>query len=131
MSQRGLVQQLAESSPLGQVLIQDREEPVVVVSFQQVGHFVDDDVFEAFRWLLGEFQIEPDASGRGIAGAPFGFHAFDAPVGDLDAQDRLPLLDQGRYQGLQSLAIPALQDTLTLFGVGVRPDNQRRIFCRC
>ena len=113
MSQRGLVQQLAESSPLGQVLIQDREEPVVVVSFQQVGHFVDDDVLQTLQRPLRDFQIESDSSGGRVAGAPMGFHPLDAPVGDLNTQDGLPLLHRRRDQLLQLRSILLLQDELT------------------
>ena len=76
------------------MLIQDREKPIVVMPFQQVGQFVNDDVFEALHRLFREFEIEPDSAGGGVAGAPFGFHPLDAPVGDMHSQDGLPLLHE-------------------------------------
>ena len=54
--------------------------------------FMNGDVFEARRWLFDQFQIEPDTAGGGVAASPLGLHLLDAPIGDLHAENRLPLL---------------------------------------
>lgn len=43
------------------MFVHDGDEAVVVVAFDEVGEFVDDDVLDAFEWFLGQFQIQPDA----------------------------------------------------------------------
>ena len=50
--------------------------------FQQVNHFMGDNIFYALHGLLGEFQIEPDSFGFGVACTPFGFHLSDTKFGD-------------------------------------------------
>jgi hypothetical protein len=75
---------------------------------------VEDNVIDARDWLLCKFEIQPDAAGFGIAGAPFGFHPFDAPFGSTNAQNHLPLRYQRGHEFTQLLAIPAPQRKLAI-----------------
>src|SRR5579883_2796283 len=83
-----------------------------------------DDVFQAMPRLFDQFEIEPDAPGFDVAGAPFGFHLLDIPLADLDADDRLPFLDQGGNFLFESLPVPGEQDTLALSGVVARAHEE-------
>lgn len=49
VGQRHRVQFLAAQPPLGQVLVHERDETVVVLPLDEVGEFVDENVFEALR----------------------------------------------------------------------------------
>ena len=84
------------------------------MAFVQVNQFVDNDVFEAVGWFLGKFKVEPDATGLDVTGAPAGLHLFDAPRRGFDAEDRLPLGQQGRDLRFELAAIPFGQHPLTL-----------------
>lgn len=46
-----------------QVSIHEPNEAVVVVSLDEMGEFVDDEILKALRWFLGEFEIQPNAPG--------------------------------------------------------------------
>lgn len=45
-----------------------------------MGHFMERDVFNGFVWLLGERQIEPNATCLWVAAAPFRPHPFDGQL---------------------------------------------------
>src|SRR5450759_2374443 len=100
--------------PLREVSVHQRHETLVVMPRDQMNEFVDDDVFEALHRLLGEFKVQPDAVGLGIASAPSRFHFLDAPLSDHNTQDRLPFLDERWNQFFELLAIPTLQDYFPL-----------------
>jgi hypothetical protein len=70
-------------TPLRQVLVHYRNEPIVMMPVDEVHEFVNHDIFEALHRLLGEFEIQPDATSFDATGAPLGFHLLDAPVSDL------------------------------------------------
>ena len=70
--QRRALQQLPPCSPLRQMSIHELAEVLVVVAFEQVHQLVHHDVLQAFGWFLRQFQVDPDASAVGIAGAPSG-----------------------------------------------------------
>jgi hypothetical protein len=103
------IQDVLPDSPVGKVFIHQGFEIVVVVLFQEVQQLVDDDVFQAIFRFLSQFQIDPDALGEDIASAPFGFHLFDRPLGDLYSDYVLPFDDQGLDSGFQPGPIPLLQ----------------------
>lgn len=103
------VQCILPDSPVGEESIHQGFEIVVVVLFQEMQQFVDDDVFKAVFRLLCQFQVDPDALGEDIASAPFGFHLFDRPLGDLYSDYVLPFDDQGLDSGFQPGPIPLLQ----------------------
>jgi hypothetical protein len=71
-------------TPLRQVPVHDRNEVIVMISFDEVHEFVNNDIFEALYRLLSEFEIQPDATSFDATGSPFGFHFLDAPVTDLN-----------------------------------------------
>lgn len=47
--------------PLGYELIHQRYETTIVSRFEQVNHFMDDDIFKALGRLLREIGVQPDA----------------------------------------------------------------------
>jgi hypothetical protein len=49
----GCIKRIANSSPVGQMLIQERNETLIVTWTYEVGHLVEHNVFEAFGRLLG------------------------------------------------------------------------------
>ena len=93
-------------APLGHKFVQIFYETIVVTAFQNVDHFVDNDVFEANFWLLRQFQIERYALGAGIATAPLCFHLSDLPARHFDTQCLLPFSYQWGDQRPELLSIP-------------------------
>ena len=61
--------------PVRQMLVHERREAIVMMPLDEMHEFVDDDVFEALDRLLGEFEVQPDAAGLRVAGAPPGLHS--------------------------------------------------------
>lgn len=55
--------------PHGHETVHVGDEAVVVVTFEQVDQFVDDDVFQTMPRFFDQFEIEPDAAGFDVAGA--------------------------------------------------------------
>jgi len=119
MRQRRLIQQVTAQPPVRQQRIHERLEPGVVGAFVQVNQLMHQDVLQAGRRLLGQFQIQPDAPGRDVAAPPAGFHAPDARFGDSDTDAGLPFSQQRRQLGLERLPIPVLQDRRSRFPVGM------------
>lgn len=92
---RQSIQFSSQLGPVGEVVVHEGFEVVVVVSLEEVHHFVDDYVLNAVEWFFSQFQVEEDAFFFDVAGAPFGGHAADAEAGELDADFLLPFGDQG------------------------------------
>ncbi len=86
--------------------------------------FVSDDVVETLDRLLGKFQVETDAPRRCVTASPLCLYLLDAPVGDFDTQDGLPLFQQRRDQFLELLLVPAEDDRFPLFRAGAKADEQ-------
>lgn len=61
------------------MLVEESGETVVLVPFIQVSQLMHQDVLQALHGLLGQLQIQPDAPGPDVAGAPSGLHPFDVP----------------------------------------------------
>jgi hypothetical protein len=80
-------------SPRGHELVHQGNEAGVVSGFQQVPHFVYDDVFEALPRFAGEIGIEPDAGGGAAAASPFRLHSPDKVAFHTDTHERLPFGD--------------------------------------
>ena len=99
-------------------------ELIVVVALEQVNHFVDNDVLQAMNWFLDKLEIQPDATCLDVAGAPFGFHLFHAPLGYLYVDDRFPFRDQGSNLFFEPAAIPGVQDALSRRGIAVGPHEE-------
>lgn len=79
-----------------EVFVQDGDEAVVVVSLDQVGQLMGEHVLQTLHGLLGEFEVQPDAAGGGVAASPFRFHFLDAPFRGTDTKGLLPFLQQRR-----------------------------------
>src|SRR6266480_3281030 len=75
---------------------------------------MNDYVLDALHRLLSEFEVQPEAPSLGVAGAPLRFHFFDPTFAHLNANNRLPFLEQWRDQRSQFLAIPPLQHAFAL-----------------
>jgi len=73
MAQRSAVQLRPLQPPLGKEAVHQLGETVIVVSFQEGRHLMDDDVLQALNRLLGQFQIQPNAASLDVASAPLGF----------------------------------------------------------
>jgi len=80
------------------MLIHECDEAVGMMALNEMDQFVDDDVFEALHRFLGQFEVQPDATGDWIAGAPPSFHFPDTPSCDLNTQRYLPFLQKRRNQ---------------------------------
>ena len=49
------------------MLINQFDEPFLVGRFQQMHQFMDDDVLQILRWLLGKVGVQKDGIGGGVA----------------------------------------------------------------
>ena len=79
---------------------------------EQVNHFMDDDVFQAFTGFFGELGIEADACGFRIAATPHGFHALDIESVHSDAKERLPFGNKRKDFRFELNPEPGFQDVL-------------------
>ena len=121
MSQWGAIKPRAVFTPLGQVLIHQGQEAVVVVALAQMHQFMHQNELQTLWWLFSQFQIYPDPAGAGIATTPLRFHLLDAPGGGGDADSGLPIADNPLNALPQSHAIPLAQDKGA--GIQVGTDN--------
>jgi hypothetical protein len=103
------VQYILPDSPVGEVFIHPGFEIVIVVFFQEMHQFMDENIFQAILRFLGQFQIAPDALGKDVASSPLGFHLLDRPLVDLHTNDILPFIDQMIHSGFKPGPIPLLQ----------------------
>jgi hypothetical protein len=78
------------------MLLQQGDEPLIVMRLDEMNEFVNDEIFEALHRPFRQFEIQPDAPLRYAACTPLSLHLFDAPSSALDAQDRLPFRDERR-----------------------------------
>lgn len=107
--------------PLRKPQVHNPDKAVIVVALDEMHEFVGNDVFETLHGLLGQFEVQPDATGFGVASAPSGFHFLYAPVCELDAQDGVPFLDKRWNQFFELLTIPMVQNSVALPGIGFWP----------
>lgn len=71
------IQLVLERSPTWQKGIQQSFEAVIMGGFQQMEHFMNNDVLQEFRGFLGQFGIEADIAGNRVAASPSGLHPLD------------------------------------------------------
>jgi len=83
-----------------------------------------DDVFQAFRRMFRQFQIEPDATGADIAAPPTRLHLLDAPFMHLLPDDRLPFRDQSGDAFFEFSTIKIIDSALVIGFAGVGFDRQ-------
>jgi hypothetical protein len=114
MANRQLVEMIPPKPPVRHELIHQRDKSGVVGRLGQVRHFVHHDVFEAFLGLLGQFRIEADGSGAGIAASPLGLHLLHMETRNRNAENRRPYRDHCRNRRLQLASIPQGDDLLLL-----------------
>ena len=76
------------------MLVQQGDEPLIVMRLDEVNEFVNDEIFEALHRLFRQFEVQPDAASRYVARAPLSLHLFDAPSSDLNVQACLPFRDK-------------------------------------
>ena len=82
--------------PLGHESVHQRHEAGVVGRLQQVNQFVNNNVFEALRWFLGQLGVEANRACLVVATSPFGLHPLhEEPLGP-HIQQRLPSREHGR-----------------------------------
>ncbi len=99
------------------MLLENRQESFAVRGLQQVGHFMDDDVFQQVFRLLHQFGVEADVTGAVIAAAPPGLHALQVVAGDANRQFRFPFLDQVRHNRVQQGLVPFVENFGPLPGI--------------
>jgi len=77
-------------SPMGQMLVHDGFEAIIVTPHDQVRHFMHDDVFKKFRPFLGQLSIETDAAFTWGAASPSGLHMPHKEPRYVHAHHRFP-----------------------------------------
>ena len=116
-------------SPVRHPSVQNTPESPIVRRFDQVRHFVDDDVFKTVHGPLCQFQVEPDSPGPEVTTPPTGLHLPDAPLRYRNAHYRLPGRDQSRHRCFQTPTIPIRKHALPFIPICARANAhfQRRI----
>ena len=77
MRYRELIETVPDMLPSRHPFIENLPESMAMGSFYEMGHFMDDDVFEAIQRLSSQFCIEQDAPARGGATTPTSTHPPD------------------------------------------------------
>lgn len=110
------------------MLVENRYESVTVTWFQQMHHFVNDDIFQESLRLLHELRIESDVTCLGIAASPLGLHPLQKIPGDLHLRLLLPLADEPGHNLVQQGLVPIVDDLGALRLVAARSHGQRQSF---
>src|SRR5438128_2526584 len=66
MPYRQTIQNLSVKLPLRHESVDEGNEAAVMSWFQQMKHFVNDEIFQTFRGFLCQFRIEPDLFEAGL-----------------------------------------------------------------
>ena len=86
--------------------------------FQEVNHFMHEDVLQTRYWFLDQLQVQPNSPSLSIAATPPRLHFLDAQFGDRLAYLRLPLREQLRKLFSELSSTPRLQDYIALVSIG-------------
>lgn len=89
-----------------------------MVWHDKMGHFKENDVIEALGIFLHKLKIEPDRTALGTTAAPLRFHALDEEPVDPYRETILPERNALACSRSQFFTIPAIQNSLPLFGIG-------------
>jgi hypothetical protein len=79
-----------------------------MVPFQQVYHFVHQNVFQTVDRLLCQFKVYPYPSGFDVTGAPLGFHQLNTQFTYLNADNRLPKFNKLAKRLPEFLPVPII-----------------------
>jgi Asp-tRNA(Asn)/Glu-tRNA(Gln) amidotransferase A subunit family amidase len=96
VAHRQTIEALPQQLPFRHEPIHQCDEVRVVGRFDQMQHFMHQNVFEAFVRLLRDFRVETNRSRARIAASPFRLHLLNEDAIHPQTQARLPCLDQGR-----------------------------------
>src|SRR5436190_23040223 len=107
--------------PYWQRHVHKRNKTRIVSPFAQMRQLVNNNVLEAFGWLLGEFGVEADPALTGIAASPLRLHLLDDNAVHPNAQDRRPLCDQCRRCLPDLVSIPSGQYGIFPIEARIRP----------
>lgn len=58
------------------MVVENGNKAIAVVRFDEMGEFVNDDVFEQVFGFLDEFGIQANVFGVRVTASPFGLHAL-------------------------------------------------------
>jgi hypothetical protein len=98
-AQGKLVQFCPRLTPAGVELLKQGDETLIMGGFEQVEHFMNNDVLKQVTGLFYQFGVEPDMATLGVATTPSGFHALQKISADLDPDAGFPTGDE-RWNGL-------------------------------
>ena len=76
VADREAVEHVSVDLPAGHEVVHEGDETPVVGGFEEMGHLVDGDVFQALGRLLSEIRVQADVTGRWAATSPFGLHRW-------------------------------------------------------
>ena len=122
MRQREAVQLVPAQAPLRHHTIHVAQEATVVMTLQEMYHFMDQNELEALRWLLGQLEVQPNPPGVDVARAPARLHPFDTPIGHINTDEGLPLDNQLWDPRLELLTVPGVQHRFAPGCTRTRPD---------
>ena len=112
--------------PVGHELIHQRLETVVMRRLQQVGHFMDQYVFQTAGRPFGQFGVEADVMVAGIATPPAGLHLPHKQTPHPHPHHRRPCCDEGRHGLTHLLSIPRIQQRAAAFMATTRTQLQQQ-----
>lgn len=118
------IQLVLEQSPTWQKGIQQSFEAGIMSGFQQMKHFMNNDVLQEFRGFFGQLGIEADVAGNRVAASPSGLHPLDEKPVHAHSHKWLPFLDQGGQGLLHLTSIPAFHQRLSPSLIGARTHPQ-------
>jgi hypothetical protein len=99
-------------------------EAGVVRWLDDVGHLVDDDIFEELRPPLRQLAVEPQPAGARRAATPAGFHPPHAPPRHLHAEGWFPGGDERADRLRRLVAVPGFKRPEPGAPVGIGGDRE-------
>ena len=112
-------------APLWQVVVHQVPKAITVMPFYQMDHFVHQDVFEAGRRFLRQFEVQPDSAGVLVAGSPGSLHLPDAYLCNVLSDLGSPFLHELGQAGAELAAVPVIHDRFSLVPICAGADSQR------
>src|SRR6266446_4266131 len=75
VSQRSGIQLFSNQAPVRKELVHQTRKVIVVTSFNQVDHLMHNDIFDALRRFLREFEVQPDSTRFSVTASPSRLHS--------------------------------------------------------